>query len=1225
MTGRVFKSEYKALTAGAARREKETGVALGSRFRVQPSVIVRMIKHILVTAFLLCTVAHLQAQGIPSKEELQNAATKLNQDTVHAGGYTITIGDLVSERKKNGITIAAIYKYEIKGPEVETPGENASPDEKTDEAWLQIYDLKHINISQVCAGVDAMGKPESSNVSNDKKFSKLVRDAYTPEFNTFELQDKWDARRYDEYGDLPSVMGRPVDLLIDMHGDNLISVINTQYAEDSENSLLEGEIGYPEKTRLSFPVLYGGEVITGGSSIDVPRTDYNVTDCDAKPNLNDQKLLCKDLNKLKERYNSEDEYLLKQIEKFDLQKMHVLKIFDDYVKIEKYDHDNTDQSFSGTKSAIVAYSPANNPARTGYARSQTVFVYDPDGDGKHDVLIILLTSKERFPNPLRGLEAFSPDITIGANTRAFARFVAALEVNGNIGTTFSDNWEHIYASQMIAFDGGKSSYLYNAMGYDLPEYRYENILEDQFFPSYWIALPLYMAFYQKSETAPPDGFKIEVLSPQADDEVIMCGEYFIMWYDNIMVENVGISNDKVDIELFDMSGNKVKHIASGVSGDNVYKWQVPQPIEIPGWSSSMKYRIKITSPHTGKYATSEDFSLQLPQDSSAIVPIISGDLLNISSFIAASAPCFGGGETVVKINDKGWILGYFPTGQGKFMTFVITTKEGNFDLDRYIEVGLFNGRPSDISSTGEVLINVGDVAERFIYDAETKSYSSKSGALSIYADAFATAIEGDYVAAVLTLKKGEDGLVRNKVSYFLDPEQFQNDLIIYDRYRRATIKNLADTSAQPVASLYAHYYNRDSQLNDVTAAGVGVGFSYAPDVGVTGAEFGEPVMLNQYPIIHDPNIQVWAEKTRTLIGLIPGEANSINNVGGVAGQWWNPGNNIIKGFYTSDGCRNASGDEDSWAKITPPKEVTDLYSKPDLVPIVVRQINDLGYVVGTYMPPSSQLNHGYVWQACSCTSGTFTDLDELLKDHYQTDWDFVNAISINNSNYVVGNAEVDGKRFIYRAKLPLANSICCDNDEISFRLSTPPINQVQFEMFQNNGTEVIQTLTPIKGADNHYYLKCAFSVLKGKTTRFVEKIDPNSLYSGSAVKYSVSVTDDALTVNPDGDSQTFDVSGKKYCGRIFPVQAEVFQVQPSSALGKSTAAYPVPATEKLNVRLENTTLATLVIRDLMGKIVLQKENASAQEELSIEELTPGIYILEIHTATGVQVSRIVKR
>ncbi|MFN7487425.1 MAG: hypothetical protein ACK5Q9_13035, partial [Cyclobacteriaceae bacterium] len=350
MTGRVFKSECKALTAGADRREKETGVALGSRFRVQPSVIVRMIKHILVTAFLLCTVAHLQAQGIPSKEELQNAATKLNQDTVHAGGYTITIGDLVNERKKNGITIAAIYKYEIKGPEVEPTGENPSPDEKTDEALLQIYDLKHINISQVCAGVDAMGKPESSNVSNDKKFSKLVRDAYTPEFNTFILKS------FVEYK-LGLGTGTPVDLLEDMHGDNLISVINTQYAEDSENSVIDFEINHPEKTRLSFPVLYGGEVITGGSSIDVPRTDYNVTDCDAKPDLNDQKLLCKDLNQLRQRNYSEDEYLLEQIEKFDLQKMHVLKIFDDYVKLEKYDHDNTDQSFSGTKSAIVAYSP----------------------------------------------------------------------------------------------------------------------------------------------------------------------------------------------------------------------------------------------------------------------------------------------------------------------------------------------------------------------------------------------------------------------------------------------------------------------------------------------------------------------------------------------------------------------------------------------------------------------------------------------------------------------------------------------------------------------------------------------------------------------------------------------------------------------------------------------------------------------------------------------------
>ncbi|MFN8690422.1 MAG: hypothetical protein ACK5XL_10530, partial [Cyclobacteriaceae bacterium] len=169
---------------------------------------------------------------------------------------------------------------------------------------------------------------------------------------------------------------------------------------------------------------------------------------------------------------------------------------------------------------------------------------------------------------------------------------------------------------------------------------------------------------------------------------------------------------------------------------------------------------------------------------------------------------------------------------------------------------------------------MGDVAERFIYDAETKSYSSKPGALSIYADAFATAIEGDYVAAVLTLKKGEDGLVRNKVSYFFDPAQFQNDLDIHDRYRRATIKNLASKVAEPVASLYAHYYNRNSQLNDVTAAGVGVGFSYAPDVGVTGAEFGEPVMLNQYPIINDPNIQSGAEKTRRVIGLITGVAYS---------------------------------------------------------------------------------------------------------------------------------------------------------------------------------------------------------------------------------------------------------------------------------------------------------------------------------------------------------------
>lgn len=76
----------------------------------------------------------------------------------------------------------------------------------------------------------------------------------------------------------------------------------------------------------------------------------------------------------------------------------------------------------------------------------------------------------------------------------------------------------------------------------------------------------------------------------------------------------------------------------------------------------------------------------------------------------------------------------------------------------------------------------------------------------------------------------------------------------------------------------------------------------------------------------------------------------------------------------------------------------------------------------------------------------------------------------------------------------------------------------------------------------------------------------------------------------------------------------------------AVTAYPNPAASMLYIRVAATT-ASFTITDVMGKVVLQRNNLNGNNEVnevSLQHLAPGTYWLNVHTASSVKTIRISK-
>lgn len=75
-------------------------------------------------------------------------------------------------------------------------------------------------------------------------------------------------------------------------------------------------------------------------------------------------------------------------------------------------------------------------------------------------------------------------------------------------------------------------------------------------------------------------------------------------------------------------------------------------------------------------------------------------------------------------------------------------------------------------------------------------------------------------------------------------------------------------------------------------------------------------------------------------------------------------------------------------------------------------------------------------------------------------------------------------------------------------------------------------------------------------------------------------------------------------------------------LKESISIYPNPVVEVLNIRSSGIAIDKLKIYDLSGRLVLVNKNV--EHQINVSQLPQGVYILEIETAVGVLMQKLVK-
>ena len=102
------------------------------------------------------------------------------------------------------------------------------------------------------------------------------------------------------------------------------------------------------------------------------------------------------------------------------------------------------------------------------------------------------------------------------------------------------------------------------------------------------------------------------------------------------------------------------------------------------------------------------------------------------------------------------------------------------------------------------------------------------------------------------------------------------------------------------------------------------------------------------------------------------------------------------------------------------------------------------------------------------------------------------------------------------------------------------------------------------------------------------------------------------------------------CGVVTGVQQVYVHLKTTSVdiVQASCDVYPNPAHNYLKVRLSKVVLGKMHIKlfDITGKVVIEQEVQSVEEELNLKDLQNGVYVLRVANAESIIVSKkIIKR
>ena len=439
------------------------------------------------------------------------------------------------------------------------------------------------------------------------------------------------------------------------------------------------------------------------------------------------------------------------------------------------------------------------------------------------------------------------------------------------------------------------------------------------------------------------------------------------------------------------------------------------------------------------------------------------DTLNITAFIMANDPSIGelvnqGDVEVVGVNKEGWVFGTYKVEGGLERVFIITTDTTNRPSGLYFAGTYSNVFPIGIS--GNKIAYNRDFGGSLVgfwreFDKETETFGQEFLA-GRYADfSVATSIAGDYTGsnAYVYETRPDYNSLRDIEPLFLYNIPFFGQLnsfayIVPDDFWRGFVKSHDSGYSRPVAFPMAQYFNRYSEINDVSSDGTAVGASM-------GRQAGDMEVL--YPMIYNFNVD---EKRWEIGYALNGEAGYLTGINAyeeMVGIYTPPGGTGEQAFFIGANCVDRETGDYKFDIIKPGQFVT------------TSDININSMVIGTFLytdPEGSGIeNRAYIYKNCDCQDGDFYNLDEMFNLEYpELKWKLRVGKGLNDGNYAVGMGQDSlGNWMAWRVKVPECFLCARDEAESWMRIKTYDIASKAF-----NDDEVTKEIRITNLEDNSY-------------------------------------------------------------------------------------------------------------------------------------------------------------
>lgn len=169
-----------------------------------------------------------------------------------------------------------------------------------------------------------------------------------------------------------------------------------------------------------------------------------------------------------------------------------------------------------------------------------------------------------------------------------------------------------------------------------------------------------------------------------------------------------------------------------------------------------------------------------------------------------------------------------------------------------------------------------------------------------------------------------------------------------------------------------------------------------------------------------------------------------------------------------------------------------------------------------------------------------------------------------------------------------------------------PVTLVSFKAKKENQTSIFTWSTSSETNSDFFEIQRS---MDGKLWTSIARIPANG-ESQSIRNYSY------LDQSPEGGSNLYrlhmvDKDGSFAYSRVININFET----------ESVSVYPNPATASFSILGNSGKTSDVLIRGLSGKLVHQQEWPSGGSKISVEKLSPGMYLVEIHERNGQRIER----